>query len=65
MLSGQGRISSSGGGKRGAMSFGGDGSGNDSGLPGYVDGTVDLWRFEVPGVGLIAPHVAGILRKPL
>lgn len=45
----------------------GDGgtAGNGGGLPGVVDGSVDLWRFELPGVGLIAPHVAGILKKPI
>lgn len=44
--------------------FGGAG-GNGGGLPGVADGSVDLWRFELPGVGLIAPHVAGILKKPI
>lgn len=66
MLTGQGRISSSSGSRGGVDGFGGDGSGDGGGgLPGFVDGTVDLWRFEVPGVGLTAPHVAGMLRKPL
>jgi hypothetical protein len=46
----------------------GNGSGDATaglGLPGGAAGAQDLWRFEVDNLGLIAPHVAGILRKPL
>jgi hypothetical protein len=35
------------------------------GLPASANGSVDLWRFELQGVGLIAPHIAGLLRTPL
>lgn len=36
------------------------------GLPGRASvNSRDLWRFEVEGMGLIAPHIAAILRKPL
>lgn len=32
-------------------------------LPGGYNGGLNLWRFEVDSMGLIAPHIAGILRK--
>jgi hypothetical protein len=48
--------SSSGG---GLPSPGSEGVGSSSG------GVGGLWRFEVEGMGLIAPHIAGIVRKPL
>ena len=48
----------------GAVSSGRSGGGG-FGLPGVVNGNADLWRFEVEGMGLIAPHMAGLLRKPL
>lgn len=44
---------------------GGGDNGTYGVLPGAASGVADLWRFEVEGMGLIAPHVAGILRKPL
>jgi SAM-dependent methyltransferase len=40
-------------------------SSSSSALPGAAGGSGDYWRFEVEGMGLIAPHIAGILRKPL
>lgn len=43
----------------------GGGSSVGGGLPGGVNGSRDLWRFEVEGMSLISPHVAGILTKPL
>lgn len=40
-------------------------SSSSSALPGAAGGSADLWRFDVEGMGLIAPHIAGILRKPV
>lgn len=34
-------------------------------LPASANDSVDLWHFELRGVGLIAPHIAGLLRTPL
>jgi hypothetical protein len=58
---------SNGGGGVGGVSTGKTSvrGGGGFGLPGVVNGSADLWRFEVEGMGLIAPHVAGLLRKPL
>jgi uncharacterized membrane protein YgcG len=46
----------------GFLLLGVEGAGSSSSGSGGVGG---LWRFEVEGMGLIAPHVAGIMRKPL
>jgi len=64
-----GGVAAGGGGRGdrddGSIGLNGGHNGSNGYLPGGVNGSRDLWRFEVEGMGLIAPHVAGILRKPL
>lgn len=40
-------------------------SSSSSAVPEAAGSSGDYWRFEVEGMGLIAPHIAGILQKPL